>query len=145
MRLHHYAFSHRVLPAELQAGDGTLGLLANPDNLDYLVRLWECVPRNKAYQELRLRYESQLDLLIPGQPVSQDVNAVLAAMIDVLPPNWLGYNTFWLGGQHLVFLIQMPEPLALRSLVAITTSPRSRSDPEKNLRRIRLSLRFSPR
>src|SRR5262245_17191464 len=112
MRLHHYAFSHRVLPAQLQSGDGILGVLANPGNQDYLVKTWDAVPRSKHFLELSAHYQDQLQALIPGQIVSQELNAGLAIDTDSVPSQGLAYNSFWLGGQHLVFLVQMPQALA---------------------------------
>jgi hypothetical protein len=39
-RLQHYFFAHKVLPSRISNADSVLGILANPDNQEFLVHLW---------------------------------------------------------------------------------------------------------
>ena len=88
---------HSDLPRYLWRGDSFLGILANPDNQEFLRERW-----NRA----RARGDA----------------------IDLVNPTGLGYQSFWLGGEHLVFLLRFPTPVNRTEayFVAITTSPRIR-------------------
>ncbi|MBF0503269.1 MAG: hypothetical protein HQM09_24320 [Candidatus Riflebacteria bacterium] len=46
MRVQHYYFAHRLLPALLFKGHSLLGILANPANQEFLLEKWE-----EAFQE----------------------------------------------------------------------------------------------
>lgn len=39
-RRHHYLFAHKMFPAHVWNGDSVLGILANPENQEYTVNLW---------------------------------------------------------------------------------------------------------
>lgn len=95
MPTHHYLFAHKVLPSVLWEGDSMLGILANPENQEYLTTIWNKVP------------------LSTGQ------------LPAILPPDGLGYSSHWIGGEHLVFLVQMPPPIRQPEayFVCITSSP----------------------
>lgn len=91
---HHYAFAHVILPAYLWNQFPFLGVLANPENQDYLHQIWNSVP----------------DCL--------DVTSLRSA-------DGLGYTAHWIGGEHLVYVIQTPVPEKATEayVVVITTSP----------------------
>lgn len=96
-RDHHYRFVHTDLPRYLWQGDSLLGILANPDNQDFLRERWDGA---------RARGHG----------------------VELVDPAGLGYQSFWLGGEHLVFLLRFPTPMIRTEayFAAITTSPRIR-------------------
>ncbi|MDP6039044.1 MAG: hypothetical protein QGG64_10875 [Candidatus Latescibacteria bacterium] len=46
---HYYLFAQKMLPAYIWQGDGVLGILANPENQDYLIGLWEKLSENDGF------------------------------------------------------------------------------------------------
>lgn len=96
MNSHRHIFVHSLLPALLWNGDGTLGHLADPQRQAYLEAIW-----NSARPGLE------------------------ASGCEASPPDGLSCSLHWIGGEHLVNLIQLPEPRESTEayFVAITTSP----------------------
>lgn len=126
-RAHHYLYAHKMLPAYLWQEDSMLGILANPENQDYLVNLWEALPDTDGFmhqvtahreeyadpEEIAIRKDLGIDVTPP------DVYE------QILSPDELGYSAYWIGGEHLVFVIRFPEPQGATEayFAAITTSP----------------------
>ncbi len=117
-RLHHSFFAHQYLPAHIFAGEQILGILANPHNQGFLVDSWNGIPYLPAFQNM---LQNQQELMR-----SPDWPAGMPAVVgERLPPDGLGYQSLWLGGQHVVILITFP-PAQSRieaRLGAITVSP----------------------
>lgn len=98
-RILHYHFAHKLLPSFVWEGDALFGILANPENQDYLPKVWK-----QLHQEARTA---------EGKP------------IPFIAPDGLGTQSYWLGGEHLVFLIRFPPAVktAEADFAVITTSP----------------------
>lgn len=124
MPIQHYLFAHRFLPHMLWQGDSMLGILANPDNQEYLHDIWNRIPHTPMFESLRERraVRTPLDEMFAQAGLSRPGPEVAAR---IAPPDGLSYESFWIGGQHLVVLITMPPPEEGTGacFVAITHSP----------------------
>lgn len=98
-RILHYHFAHKLLPGFVWEGDALFGILANPENKDYLLSVWRGFQKEARTKD--------------NKPVAD------------ISPEGLSNESFWLGGEHLVFLIRFPPTVrvAEAELAAITTSP----------------------
>jgi hypothetical protein len=94
MRVQHYLFAHRVLPGLVWEGDALLGILANPENQDFLTGLWESIPADPSFAEMAAAI---------GPPQNERAT-------EVVPSDGLGYAAHWLGDEHLAFLVTLPPP-----------------------------------
>lgn len=125
MGAQHYIFAHRALPQQLWEGDGFLGILANPENQDFLRKIWDAIPTTSFFQSVVARRAAsspfdRLILLDPDElPPELDSD-------EPRPPDGLSFQSWWLGGQHLVILVTMPETHEMTEayFAAILTSPK---------------------
>jgi hypothetical protein len=112
MPAHHYLFAHKVLPSILWQGDRLLGILANPENQEFLINIWNSVPKMPGFLEMCEGHRQQMESPQEMQMMRQlgHVPESIEQFSAVLPPHGVGYSSHWIGGEHLVFLVELPPP-----------------------------------
>lgn len=127
MPAQHHLFAHGVLPSLLWEGDGMLGILANPENQEYLTTIWNAVPKTPDFLAVCAGHRKQME-----DPRAKQMMREMGVIPEsteqfsaVLPPDGLCYSSHWIGGEHLVFLVELPPPTQLTEahFVCITSSP----------------------